>query len=146
MLLDKPCRVREFAALAGVTVRALHHYDRLGLLRPRRASSGYRLYGNAELERLEQIVALKFIGVPLRQIKAMLDRNSAGLADALRMQRTVLEEKQKLLEMSSTPERLRMLVAHLTDTLRKLEQQRVYKETAAKVRGNGDLGRPHKEN
>jgi ATP-dependent Lon protease len=56
------------------------------------------------------------------------------------------EEKQKLLEMSSTPERLRMLVAHLTDTLRKLEQQRVYKETAAKVRGNGDLGRPHKEN
>jgi ATP-dependent Lon protease len=55
------------------------------------------------------------------------------------------EEKQKLLEMSSTPERLRMLVAHLTETLRKLEQQRVYKETAAKVRGNGDLGRPHKE-
>jgi Lon protease-like protein len=54
------------------------------------------------------------------------------------------EEKQKLLEMTSTAERLRMLVAHLTDTLRKLEQQRIYKETAAKVRGNGDLGRPHK--
>jgi Lon protease-like protein len=56
------------------------------------------------------------------------------------------EEKQTLLEMTSTAERLRLLVAHLTDTLRKLEQQRVYKETAAKVRGNGDLGRPHKEN
>jgi Lon protease-like protein len=55
------------------------------------------------------------------------------------------EEKQRLLEMISTPERLRMLVAHLTDTLTKLEQQRAYKETAAKVRGNGDLGRPHKE-
>jgi ATP-dependent Lon protease len=55
------------------------------------------------------------------------------------------EEKQRLLEMTSTTERLRLVVAHLTDTLSKLEQQRAYKETAAKVRGNGDLGRPHKE-
>ena len=55
------------------------------------------------------------------------------------------EEKQKLLEMNSTPERLRMLVAHLTETLRKLEAQRTYKEVVAKVRGNGDLGKPHKE-
>ena len=54
------------------------------------------------------------------------------------------EEKQKLLEMTSTAERLRMLVAHLTDTLSKLEQQRIHKETATKVRGNGDLGKPHK--
>src|SRR5262245_59346975 len=50
------------------------------------------------------------------------------------------EEKQKLLEMNSTSERLRMLVAHLTDTLRKLESQRAYKDVITKVRGNGDLG------
>jgi ATP-dependent Lon protease len=56
------------------------------------------------------------------------------------------EEKQKLLEMTSTGERLRMLVAHLTDMLRKLEQQRAYKDAAAKVRGNGDLGKPHTGN
>ena len=55
------------------------------------------------------------------------------------------EEKQKLLEMDSTAERLRMLVAHLTDVLRKLEQQRALKEIMGKVRGNGDLGRPHTE-
>lgn len=54
------------------------------------------------------------------------------------------EEKQKLLEMTSTPERLRMLVAHLTEILSKLEQQRIYRNTETKVRGNGDLGRPHK--
>jgi ATP-dependent Lon protease len=53
------------------------------------------------------------------------------------------EEKQKLLEMNATAERLRMLVAHLTETLRKLEAQRVYKDMVSKVRGNGDLGRPH---
>jgi Lon protease-like protein len=52
------------------------------------------------------------------------------------------EEKQKLLEMDSTSERLRMLVAHLSETLRKLEQQRAYKEVMHKVRGNGDLGNP----
>jgi Lon protease-like protein len=56
------------------------------------------------------------------------------------------EEKQKLLEMKSTAERLRMLVAHLTDTIRKLEQQRALKDVVAKVRGNGDLGKPHKGN
>jgi ATP-dependent Lon protease len=56
------------------------------------------------------------------------------------------EEKQKLLEMDSTAERLRMLLAHLTEAVRKLEQQRAYKEIVAKVRGNGDLGRPHTEN
>ena len=56
------------------------------------------------------------------------------------------EEKQKLLEMTSTAERMLMLVAHLTDTLRTLEQQRSYKDVVAKVRGNGDLGKPHKGN
>ena len=53
------------------------------------------------------------------------------------------EDKQKLLEMDSTAERLRMLLAHLTDTLRKLEQQRAHKEVMKKVRGNGDLGMPN---
>ena len=58
-------RAREFAELSGVTVRALHHYDRLGLLRPKRAQNGYRAYGEQDLVRLEQIVALKFVGLPL---------------------------------------------------------------------------------
>lgn len=96
--MDKALRVREFAEMAGVTVRALHHYDRLGLLRARRAGSGYRLYGRRDLERLEQIVALKFIGVPLKEIKSMLDRDPDDLPDALRMQRAVLEEKRRLID------------------------------------------------
>jgi hypothetical protein len=55
------------------------------------------------------------------------------------------EEKQKLLEMTSTAERLRVLVSHLTNTIQKLEQQVAYKLIVAKVRGNGDLGKPHAE-
>jgi DNA-binding transcriptional MerR regulator len=91
-------RVHEFARLAGVTVKALYHYDRLGLLKPRRTDSGYRLYAASDLERLEHIVALKFLGLPLKQIKVLLDRETLPLPDALRLQRTVLEERRRLLD------------------------------------------------
>jgi len=91
-------RVQEFAGLAKVTVRALHHYDRLGLLKPKRAQSGYRVYCVRDLERLEQIVALKFLGLPLRQIKIVLDRGQLTLGETLRLQRRVLERKRKHLD------------------------------------------------
>ena len=93
-------RVQAFADLAGVTVRTLHHYDRLGLLRPQRTASGYRLYRLRDLERLEQIVALSFLGIPLKQIKGLLDRNVLDLPDALRLQRIVLQEKRLLLDLA----------------------------------------------
>jgi DNA-binding transcriptional MerR regulator len=87
-------RVREFAELAGVTVRALHHYDRLGLLTPaHRSNAGYRLYTERDLGRLEQIVVLKFLGLPLRQIRTLLGREAA-LPAILRRQRRVLGEKR----------------------------------------------------
>ncbi len=84
--------------MAGVTVRALHHYDRLGLLRPARNGAGYRIYRERDLERLEQIVALRFLGLPLQQIRDLLDRGGRDLPAALRLQREVLEEKRALLE------------------------------------------------
>lgn len=97
-MTERTYRIREFAALAGVTVRTLHHYDRLGLLKPRRTEGGYRLYTAKDLEALAQIVALKFIGLPLSRIKHLLHRNPADLAAALRAQRSLLEEKSQLLE------------------------------------------------
>jgi MerR family transcriptional regulator, thiopeptide resistance regulator len=95
---SRPYRAREFASLAGVTVRALHHYDQLGLLRPRRSPAGYRLYRERDLERLEQIVALKFLGIPLKQVRTLLDRDSLDMAAALRVQRRILEAKRRLLD------------------------------------------------
>lgn len=91
-------RVRAFADRAGVTVRTLHHYDRLKLLEPKRSRAGYRLYTPRDLERLEQIVALKFLGLPLRQIRSVLDRDSRPLGDVLRAQRRALEEKRRRLD------------------------------------------------
>jgi DNA-binding transcriptional MerR regulator len=90
--------IQQFAEQAGVTVRTLHHYDRLGLLSPRRNGAGYRLYRGRDLERLEQIVALKFLGLPLKQIRQLLVRDTSELPMALRSQRAVLEKKRRLLD------------------------------------------------
>ena len=78
-------------------MKALHHYDRLGLLKPQRTAAGYRLYAERDMERLEQILALKFLGLPLKQIKVVLERTALELPDALLMQREALAEKQELL-------------------------------------------------
>lgn len=98
---EKLFLAREFAELTGVTVRTVHHYDRLGLLKPSRYSqAGYRLYRESDVARLEQIVALKFIGFSLREIKNILGRNSTDLASALQRQRQALCDKAKRLEMA----------------------------------------------
>lgn len=98
MKSDRTYRTHEFAELAGVTVRALHHYDRLGLLRPERTPGGYRVYREGDLGRLERIVALKFIGVPLKKIKILLDQEAPELLVALGQQREALEEKRRQLD------------------------------------------------
>jgi DNA-binding transcriptional MerR regulator len=89
----------EFAKRAGATIRALHHYDRLGLLKPRgRTAAGYRLYTDRDLVRLEQIVALKFIGFPLCQIRELLNRKDLDVTVALRQQRQIIAEKRDHLD------------------------------------------------
>lgn len=89
----------QFAKRAGVTIRALHHYDRLGLLKPSgRTSAGYRLYSDRDLVRLEQIVALKFIGFPLSHIRDLLNRKDLDVAAALRKQRQIIAEKREHLD------------------------------------------------
>lgn len=86
-------RAREFAELAGVTVRTLHHYDRLGLLKPSyRSDAGYRLYSQRDLAQLEQIVVLKFLGLPLKSIGKLLKSEPGSLRDVLERQHKVLAE------------------------------------------------------
>ncbi|NLT53168.1 MAG: MerR family transcriptional regulator [Actinomycetales bacterium] len=73
--------VGEVARIAGVTVRALHHYDEIGLLRPSaRTPSGYRSYDSDDLERLHRILAYRALGFPLDDVAALLggDGGEAG--------------------------------------------------------------------
>lgn len=92
-------RIQEFAKLAGVTVRALHHYDRLKLLSPaHRSERGYRLYCHEDLGRLERILALRYLGLSLREIGALLDasvsRGAEPLTVMLARQRAALGERR----------------------------------------------------
>ncbi|KQW96790.1 MerR family transcriptional regulator [Massilia sp. Root418] len=87
-------RVGELARRAGLTVRALHHYDSLGLLKPSaRAESGYRLYNAADVARLHQIQALRRFGMPLARIAAFLAQPEPPLADLVARQIAALDRQ-----------------------------------------------------
>ena len=97
--MNRTYQPQEFAKRAGVTIRALHHYDRLGLLKPSgRTAAGYRRYSDRDLVCLEQIVALKFIGFPLSQIRDLLHRKDLDLLATLRQQRLFIAEKRDHLD------------------------------------------------
>jgi DNA-binding transcriptional MerR regulator len=92
-------RIQEFARLAGVTVRALHHYDRLKLLSPaHRSERGYRLYCHEDLGRLERVLALRYLGLSLREITTLLNtpvgRGAEPLTVTLARQRAALGERR----------------------------------------------------
>jgi DNA-binding transcriptional MerR regulator len=92
-------RVGEVAALTRVSVRTLHHYDRIGLLRPAlHSAGGYRMYGESELLRLQQILTLRYLGFPLKRIGELLDRDNFDLVASLRVQRQALHDRIAELE------------------------------------------------
>ena len=68
--------VKDLSKLTGVSTQTLHHYDRIDLLKPSiRLANGYRVYSEKDLLKLQQIVALKFFGFELSQIKVLLSGN-----------------------------------------------------------------------
>ncbi len=86
--------IGEVAALAGVTVRALHHYDRIGLLSPSgRTAAGYRQYAPADLDRLHQVLVYRELGFPLEEVATLLDDPSADPEAHLRRQHRLLRER-----------------------------------------------------
>ena len=93
---DQLYTVGQVAALARVTVRTLHHYDRIGLLSPtRRSESGHRLYDYADLERLRQIRLLRELRFSLEAIEQTLDVPAYERRGALVAQRELLRERQE---------------------------------------------------
>lgn len=86
--------VQNLARIAGVSVRTLHLYDELGLLKPAsRTENGYRRYGEKELLRLQQILFYKELDVPLKQIATIIDDSSFDLLQALNDHRKLIAEK-----------------------------------------------------
>lgn len=90
--------VGELARLTGVTVRALHHYDEIGLVRPsQRTAAGYRLYGDADVLRLHQVLLFRELGLPLEEIAAAIDE-AGGQEEFLRRHREVLVTRRARLD------------------------------------------------
>jgi DNA-binding transcriptional MerR regulator len=90
--------VGQVAALAHVTVRALHHYDEIGLLKPSaRTDAGYRRYDEGDLERLQQVLFYRELGFPLDQIAQLLD-GETDHRHHLRTQRRLLGERMTRLQ------------------------------------------------
>jgi DNA-binding transcriptional MerR regulator len=86
--------VGQVSTRLGVTVRALHHWDEIGLARPSlRTAAGYRLYTAGDLERLHRIVVYREIGLGLDRIRAVLDDSTADVPGALRAQRAQVTER-----------------------------------------------------
>jgi MerR family transcriptional regulator, thiopeptide resistance regulator len=86
--------VGEVAALAGVTVRTLHHYDRIGLLSPsERTAAGYRRYTPSDLDRLHRVLVYRELGFPLEEIATLLDDPDADPVAHLRRQLGLLRER-----------------------------------------------------
>ncbi|MBE6754341.1 MAG: MerR family transcriptional regulator, partial [Ruminococcaceae bacterium] len=87
--------VKEVSALTGVSVRTLHHYDAIGLLKPTAVTeAGYRLYDDTAIARLQSILLFRELQFPLRDIKAMLDNPDFSPEQALEQQITLLELRQ----------------------------------------------------
>ena len=83
------------AALAGVTVRTLHHYDEIGLLRPRtRTAAGYRVYAAGDVERLREVLAYRQLGFGLGEIAQLIDDPAADAVAHLRLLRGLLVEQR----------------------------------------------------
>lgn len=102
--------VKEVSELTGISVRALHYYDEIGLFRPTAVSeAGYRLYDDKALERLQQILFFREFDMPLRDIKSVMGNPHLDSNQILQSQRQMLVMKK---------ERLERLIASLDDILK----------------------------
>ena len=149
-------QINEVSKLTGVSIRMLHHYDKIGLLSPsKRTDSNYRMYNNDDISRLYQILLFKELEFPLQEIKQILDDKDFDRREALKVQRNLIFEKKK---------RLERILESIDDTIENLggnvmsknnfkafdyeevkKHQEKYKEEVEKRYGNSDAYKESKE-
>ncbi|MFC5701406.1 MerR family transcriptional regulator [Cohnella faecalis] len=92
-------RVKEVAELVGISLRTLHHYDEIGLLAPDETTdAGYRLYSDANLETLQQILFFKELDFPLKKIKEIMSSPVFDREKAMELHRKLLMEKRSRID------------------------------------------------
>ena len=102
--------VKEVSKVTGISVRALHYYDEIGLLKPTgKSEAGYRLYDDKALETLQQVLFFREFDIPLKEIKAIMANPALDRNQILQMQRNMLAVKK---------ERMERLIASIDDILK----------------------------
>ena len=92
-------KINEVSKLTGVSIRMLHHYDKIRLLEPsKRTDSNYRMYNDDDIARLYQILLFKELEFPLQEIKQILDDKDFNREEVLKAQRNLIFEKKQRLE------------------------------------------------
>ncbi len=115
--------VKQVAKAAGISVRALHHYDEIGLLKPEVGQNGYRYYGQEELLRLQRILFYRELGIALAEIGRMLDDPAFNTRAALvELRRRVEAEIDRRRDLARTIDRTLALI----DAGKPLNAQRLF--------------------
>jgi DNA-binding transcriptional MerR regulator/uncharacterized glyoxalase superfamily protein PhnB len=86
-------KIGDLARASGLTVRTLHHYEDVGLLKPARTVAGHRVYGDEDVDRLYRIIQLRRLGLSLGEIHRGLDDHGCDLADVMRRQLAELDRR-----------------------------------------------------
>lgn len=108
---DSGLKVGELARRTGLTVRTLHHYDEIGLLRPSlHTESGHRVYTTRDVARLQQVLSLRQLGFALEEVRDCLDRPGFSMVEVLRLHSARLRAQIEL--QKGLCERLEALVTH----------------------------------
>lgn len=149
-------KINEVSKLTGVSIRMLHHYDKIRLLEPsKRTDSNYRMYNDDDIARLYQILLFKELEFPLQEIKQILDYKDFNRKEALKAQRNLIFKKKQ---------RLERILESIDDTIENLggetmskdnfkafgyeevkKHQEKYKEETEKRYGNSDAYKESQE-
>lgn len=131
--------VHEVSSRTGVSIRALHHYDKIGLLHPAEVSeAGYRLYDDTDLERLQCILFFKELQFSLKEIRQILDSPDFDRDQALEQQITLLEmKKEQLQNLIDLARKIKTIgVNHMDFTVFDTEKIDAYTKQAREFWGN----------
>lgn len=111
--MAKHYRIKEFSKRTGVTVRTLHYYDEIKLLKPSNKSvSGHRLYSESDMLRLQQITTLKFLGFSLEAVKQIIQHPNFDIQASLKSQAKVLAKEAD--KIKNAAKLLQLVIDQLT--------------------------------
>ena len=113
-------KINEVSKLTGVSIRMLHHYDKIGLLVPsKRNNSNYRVYSEEDVARLYQILLFKELEFTLKDIKRILDDEGFDKEEALKVQKKLILEKKN---------RLEKIIESIDDTIKNIGEKTMSKK------------------